>query len=598
MIQIFFITFFIHLIIVYIYLYNFFDSNILFISSGSKIREMSRDSPINFNYIKNVLFKYNSKEILNILILIVILFVSNLLLFLKLLTSNFIPIKILDKTIDLVTTLGDKLNLLFIVYYVVYIVFLIIVCPKIYNFIKSKKAIKNEYPISCKSKINLGLSEREEDIAIDIDSLYQNLLITGSIGSGKTSSCITPICKQLIERGKGGLILDIKGNFVDTVEKLCEKTNRKKDLKIISLDSNQTFELLPDNMSNLEIASILKQTITLISPSNMSDSYWLDKVQDVILNLLIVQEYSLKQRNIYEIHKMVTSDEYLKEKIEECKQELLKAQDDEKVIFEMQGAISFIKNEYMNLDERIRSIIRSEITRLTVPLVTEYPIYNRFCNSNNEYEKIDFTNSKQIVVLSLDIGKNKTLAKIISVFLKVQFQREILSRIKEPIPTFFIADEYQEFVNIEDARFLSLSREARCMNIISTQSYSSIRNTLKDEMATNVIIQNLVNKIWFRNDDNYTIQEIIKQLGKKDVQKETTQISEGAQESKKYLFKTGFKNKKSNISRSISKVTSKENEYDENFFTRELKIFEALAFYIKKEDGVKVEKIKMERYEI
>ena len=70
-------------------------------------------------------------------------------------------------------------------------------------------------------------------------------------------------------------------------------------------------------------------------------------------------------------------------------------------------------------------------------------------------------------------------------------------------------------------------------------SYSSIRNTLKDEMATNVIIQNLVNKIWFRNDDNYTIQEIIQQLGKKDVQKETTQISEGAQESKKYLFKTG-----------------------------------------------------------
>lgn len=598
MIQIFFISFFIHLITVYIYLYNFFDSNILFISSGSKIREMSKDSPINFNYIKNILFKYNSKEILNILILIVILFILNLLLFLKLLISNFIPIKILDKTIDLVSTLGDKLNVLFIVYYAVYIVFLIILCPKIYNFIKVKKTIKNQHPLSYKSKINLGLSEREENIGIDIDSLYQNLLITGSIGSGKTSSCITPICKQLIERGKGGLILDIKGNFVNTVEKICQRSNRKGDLKIISLDSNQTFELLPYSMSNLEIASVLKQTITLISPSNMSDSYWLDKVQDVILNLLIIQEYSLKQRNIYEIHKMVTSDEYLKEKIEECKKELLKAQDDEKVIFEMQGAISFIKNEYMNLDERIRSIIRSEITRLTVPLVTEYPIYNRFCNSNNEYEKIDFTNSKQIIVLSLDIGKNKTLAKIISVFLKVQFQREVLSRIKDPIPTFFIADEYQEFVNTEDARFLSLSREARCMNIISTQSYSSIRNTLKDEMATNVIIQNLVNKIWFRNDDNYTIQEIIKQLGKKDVQKETTQISEGAQESKKYLFKTGFKNKKSNISRSISKVTSKENEYDENFFTRELKIFEALVFYIKKDEGVKVEKIKMERCEI
>ena len=52
-----------------------------------------------------------------------------------------------------------------------------------------------------------------------------------------------------------------------------------------------------------------------------------------------------------------------------------------------------------------------------------------------------------------------------------------------------------------DGDFFSLSREAKCINIVSTQSYSSLKNTLKDDASVKVIIQNLVNKIWFRTDD-------------------------------------------------------------------------------------------------
>ena len=33
-----------------------------------------------------------------------------------------------------------------------------------------------------------------------------------------------------------------------------------------------------------------------------------------------------------------------------------------------------------------------------------------------------------------------------------------------------------------DGEFFSLSREAKCINIISTQSYSSLKNTLKDDV--------------------------------------------------------------------------------------------------------------------
>lgn len=461
--------------------------------------------------------------------------------------------------------------------------------------IKSNRK-KEEKKINKENSIELGNGTNGK-VYIEKKDLYQNMLITGSIGTGKTSGAICNICDALIKQNVGGLILDIKGNFINTIEEICKKYNRQKDVKVISVGSENSFELLPNNLSNVEAASMLKQIISLLSPNNNSDSYWLDKVQDILLNLFIlIDYYNNKNKDMLEIHRLVTDANYIAIKIEECKRSLLKGKDSDKVMFELQNVFLFLQNEFLNLDSRVQSILKSEITRLTIPIITEYEIYNQFGKHSNKLQYIDFSNRHQIVVLSMDIAENKSMVKIISTFLKLNFQREILKNIINPIPTFFIADEYQEFVNVEDATFLSLSREAKCMNIISTQSYSSIKNTLKDENATSVIIQNLVNKIWFRNDDNFTIQEVIKQLGKVNVKKETTQISENATESKKHLLIKGFKNKKSNISTSISKVMTKENEYDENFFTRELKVFEALCFLSNYDKGIIVQKVQIQRW--
>ena len=95
-------------------------------------------------------------------------------------------------------------------------------------------------------------------------------------------------------------------------------------------------------------------------------------------------------------------------------------------------------------------------------------------------------------------------------------------------PCAFICDEYAEYVTKTDADFFSLSREAKCINIVSTQSYSSLKNTLKDDSAVKVITQNLVNKIWFRTDDIFTIEEIQKQIGKKEKEKSSKSISENS----------------------------------------------------------------------
>ena len=62
----------------------------------------------------------------------------------------------------------------------------------------------------------IGLDENGQKITLNEKSLYQNILITGTIGTGKTSSAMYPFTKQLISYNSdditakiGMLILDV-----------------------------------------------------------------------------------------------------------------------------------------------------------------------------------------------------------------------------------------------------------------------------------------------------------------------------------------------------------------------------------------------------
>ena len=186
----------------------------------------------------------------------------------------------------------------------------------------------------------------------------------------------------------------------------------------------------------------------------------------------------------------------------------------------------------------------------------------------------------KIVVLNMNIAEYKNLSKIIAAYLKLDFQSEVMynlshSKVKT---TVFICDEYAEYVNKTDADFFSLSREAKCINIVSTQSYSSLKNSLKDENAVKVIIQNLINKIWFRTDDIFTIEEAQKQLGKEEKIHTSRAISENAKETKFNYITNSLNSQNSSITESFNTYTQKDFMYDTNFFTQELETFSALTF--------------------
>jgi len=483
----------------------------------------------------------------------------------------------------------------------------------VYNKIPIKKKIEKHLYTKDKDdklKLLIGYNQKtKEKIYIPKLGLFQNFLITGTIGSGKTSSAMYPFTKQLIKYNYlnpnskiGMLILDVKGNYYNQVKKYVKKYNLENDLIVIELKSKITYNPLnKPSLKPIVLANRLKTILELFSENN-SESYWLDKAEQILAEAIkLCRIYNDGYVTFKEIHNLITIPNYYKEKIQKLKELFILNKLSLEQIYELNMALNFFEREFQNLDPRTSSILKSEITRITNTFISDYNVLKTFSPERKELTFLGFEDvikNGKIVVLNMNIAEYKNLSKIIAAYLKLDFQTEIMKKLNnnnERI-TAFICDEYAEYVTKTDSDFFALSREAKCINIVSTQSYSSLKNTLKDETSVKVICQNLINKIWFRTDDIFTIEEAQKQLGKEEKEKISKNISESAKKTRYNYLTKSLVNKDSSISESLNIYTQNDYVYDTNFFTLELETFNSLCFLSDGNKILKPTKIKMYPY--
>ena len=460
------------------------------------------------------------------------------------------------------------------------------------KFDNSKENQKSKSKNSQKSlSLKVGKDEDNNVIFIPESGLYQNFLITGTIGSGKTSSAMYPFSRQLLEFNSnnkdkkiGMLILDVKGNYYKQIRQYVKKYNLEQDLIVLELGSNVYYNPLhKPNLKAQVLANRLK-TILLLFSENNSESYWLDKAEEVLTECIkLCRLYNNGYVTFTELHKLVTIPDYYKEKIKDLRNLFITNKLNDKQIYELNESLNFFEKEFLNLDSRTKGILISEITRITGTFVSDFDVKTTFCPPKN---KLTFTgfdevlSNGKIVVLNMNIFEYNALSKIIATYLKLDFQTEVMSHLakNQARTSAFICDEYDKFASKTDGEFFSLSREAKCINIVSTQSYSSLKTTLKDEATVKVIVQNLINKIWFRTDDIFTIEEAQKQLGKEDKEKVSKSISESAKETNFSYITNTLNSQDSNISESYSTYYQNDYIYDSKFFTQNLETFTALTF--------------------
>lgn len=473
---------------------------------------------------------------------------------------------------------------------------------KFFSYFSTRCSIKNISVGTPKINEELNLLVgffNNSNIYIPEKGLFQNILVTGTIGTGKTASALYPFTKQLISYKSdihsqkiALLILDVKGNYYSKVKEFSAEYNRENDLITVSLDSGLKYNPLDKpNLSPIVLANRLKTILTLFS-SNNTESYWLDKTEQILSEAIkFCRLYNNNYVTFLEIHKLIMFPEYYYQKLKLIKENFLNNKYNKVQAYDLLTCIDFFEKEFFSLDSRTISILKSEISRITGFFVSDYQVSQTFCPQKKDINFNGFSdmlNSGKIVVLNMNIAEYKNLSKIIAAYLKLDFQSEVLSRLKTPNnirTSAFISDEYQEYITSTDADFYAQSREAKCINIVATQSYTSLLNTLKDDSTLKVILQNLINKLWFRTDDIFTIEEAQKLIGKEDKLKFSTSISENAKETDFSLFTNDLISYNSSISESLNKYTQTDFVFDTNFFTQKLETFTSLAFL---SDGYKI----------
>ncbi|MGC2161512.1 MAG: TraM recognition domain-containing protein [Silvibacterium sp.] len=187
--------------------------------------------------------------------------------------------------------------------------------------------------------------------------------------------------------------------------------------------------------------------------------------------------------------------------------------------------------------------------------------------------------SGAVVGLNFPVALNPALAKTIGTMMKIDYQRAVQLRIprmdahpeRHFRPTVFICDEYQNFATVGgdnptgDERFLSISRQPKCIPIVATQSISSLKDALPNE-GVKTLLQALRNKVFLTTTDPETARYASELCGKADRTRISYTVSESSTNANVSWLSGRTSSSKGSVSASKQYQKHKEPLFEEKAF--------------------------------
>jgi len=181
--------------------------------------------------------------------------------------------------------------------------------------------------------------------------------------------------------------------------------------------------------------------------------------------------------------------------------------------------------------------------------------------------------------LNFPVAMNAGLAKALGVMLKLDFERAVFNRVplmeKDPERYFrqvlFLCDEYHHFATVGeseptgDERFLSLSRQPKCIPIVATQSISSLKSALPGE-SWRTLLQTFRTKIFLSLSDDFSARIASELCGREDKLKASFNLSESGHDANVSFLTGKALSHKANITASKSYSPHHDLRFDTKTF--------------------------------
>jgi TraM recognition site of TraD and TraG len=185
-----------------------------------------------------------------------------------------------------------------------------------------------------------------------------------------------------------------------------------------------------------------------------------------------------------------------------------------------------------------------------------------------------------VCALNFPISMNPGLARAIGVMMKLDFERAVLDRVPRMEAhkdhhfrqVAFICDEYQHFATAGeseptgDEKFFNLSRQAKCIPIVATQSISSLKSSLPGD-TWRTLLQTFRTKIILALSDDFSAKIASELCGREDQLKANYNISESGHNASVSLLTGKPISNRANITTSKSYNTQNDFRFDTKTFT-------------------------------
>jgi TraM recognition site of TraD and TraG len=221
---------------------------------------------------------------------------------------------------------------------------------------------------------------------------------------------------------------------------------------------------------------------------------------------------------------------------------------------QLQAIHRWYKHGWSRLDNRLRSSITEGIV-VFLSLFDDNPlVHDTFCPPRSAYAGQtkpgerrplppleDLLETGTVLALNFPVVMNPGLARALGVMLKLDFQRAVLKRIPKIAENpkriwrdlVFICDEYHAFATVGetdptgDERTFALSRQARLIPIVATQSISSLRSALPGDESWRTLAQCFRTKLFLATSDEFTAKAAAELCGRRDRLKAHYTLAEG-----------------------------------------------------------------------
>ena len=384
-----------------------------------------------------------------------------------------------------------------------------------------------------------GLFSCDSNFTIPFETGVKSVMIIGSTGSGKTASVILPMIKNCIKENMGGVILDVKGNLRAKVRAIADSYGRIDD--IVEFGASETacktniigamedyivtdlfktlcsYGMSRDGngqffyMSGAKICSDVYKCLNMLSESKKENKFLkqftptLYKIYQVISDRQMASGIWTLFMMEYERRKKYNSDlsnwQTLINDVKSNRFHLFKDAESYK-----NTDSSYEEQMAWNLNNMIRIFANIDQTHNILKNFS----YEGEDSVDADFDKLVYKENKVVLIhFPIDCGM---VGDILSKTIKEMYYTSVIKNgLNNKNITFMIADEFQDIIDIDenkkenDARFLSISREYRNINIFATQSVSALKFK-NDHDGVFALLNNCMTKIFLQCTDVATME--------------------------------------------------------------------------------------------